>query len=511
MLIKKITLALLAAAIAVMAVLALWRYQVGIEPMLRDTAADSAAADAKAVLALLVGQQKSLVRLAADLVSGDEGSMERYGEADFYVNTGIQAFYRLDNLGQTLFSRWYEPRTGRFEDAPAAVNRVIDAGSLRSGPMALEKYGRVVVDGRVLQLASRAAAGTHRGMVVVGQFVDDYLAGVADPSLRLEFTVLPFDSPELPAELRDRRYDFARRDHEIVHYGAEGVTRAALVLGDFDNRPILAVLVAPGFGGADPIQASWRFQTFLILAAVGLGFLLYLYLDFAVFRPVSRMQGAIDRIVARDHEAGKGEDYGLFDGMAKSITALADDMRANDTALRDHQASLSHRSRVEDALAKVTRNLLRNPAKGIANSLRILGSNLDTDVVSYWQLDKDGDAMRCMGTFRNPETGEFSGEYDFSAPAAEWIGEAINYDRHIIINDVKDIPPEMDSVRAFISEYDLKSFQGVPLRVPGTRLGGLVAFGDIRGVRTWSGEDLRALEMVAELFVDHIGRTMKEG
>ncbi len=282
------------------------------------------------------------------------------------------------------------------------------------------------------------------------------------------------------------------------------VALAVIVLWRY-HVEIEPLLVEAGPEGG---RASSHFQIVFLLGTLAIGIILLFFLETCVFRPVGRASQTLNSILTHNPADRKAMParFGMFDSLSDGLNTLASDMEINDKLLRDRESNLTHRLRVEEALAKVSRNLLRDREKGIARSLRILGRNFDTDVVSFWSLTRDGNNMHCIGTFRDAETGEFSGEYDFCAPAAQWISEAIHFDQHLVIDDVNNIPEELAVVKEFISEYDLKSFLGVPLKVPETQTGGMVAFGNIHSVRHWSKEDLRALEVVAELLTDHIGR-----
>jgi FOG: GAF domain len=286
------------------------------------------------------------------------------------------------------------------------------------------------------------------------------------------------------------------------------IALASVVLWRYhvEVEPIIAA------SGESAGHVSSAFQIIVLIATMTAGLLILFFMEKFVFQPVAKAGRTLSAVLSHGGEelAPDNFRFAMYEDLSRDMALLDEDIRRKDVILKDREAHLTHRLRVEEALAKVSRYLLRNHENGIARSLRLLGRNLNTDIVSYWELTGD-DSMHCLGTFRGINTGDFSGEYDFIAPAASWIIEASGQENPLIIDDVENIPEELQAAKQFIGEYDLKSFLGVPLRVPVAGLGGMVAFGNIKEVRHWSKEDLRALEVVAELLADRIGRRDRQG
>lgn len=529
MAIKRLTYAVVAVCMLFITVLILWQYQVRIGVILGEKMTRIAEEEIKTVMAVEQGKREALLRLTAGLALTEKASAyirddpaapaveaASWAKDDFFPNNNVN-FIAWTNLDRKIvFARWYDDKTSRFLDIPPEAAAMLDDSGYLPDSGRLGKTGLITVGGSPLLVASHqiyesAAAGPSPGWLTLGQMPESEVAKNVRSQYGFHMTVLPYDSPEVPPEVAAAELDFSGRDYRTVPFARNGWNTTALVLGDLAKKPSLVVVVeTPVDANQETNLVSSRFQAIVFLVALASGVALVAFLGRYVFKPLDKLENMITHI--NKHEftlADNPGDLGLFAGMQNGLLNILNETEANNRKMREKDNNLMYRVKLEEALAKVSRNLLRDPDKGILKSLRVLGRSLDTDVVSYWQLAPDRESMHCTGTFRDQVTGEFSGEYDFDAPVADWIVEAIRHSQHTIINNINEIPEDMADVKTFISEYELKSFLAVPLVISGGRLGGLVAFGDIRSARVWKKEDLRALEVVAELFVDMIEKTRK--
>lgn len=523
--VKKLSYAFMAVCFAILAVVILWLFHSEVAPFLEGSADKLNARDAETVAVFEQGERRALGRLAAafalspeaaDAVSADgTGKFDVWNSPDFYENNSVQFLAWRDGEGKNLFVRLYSPQSGGFVDPSGNLLEAFGAKALLPTNSEFLKTGLVSAGDRYFRAAAHAvfasgSSGRRTGYLVLGQEIGSQLIASVDNRLSIHLAEMDFASPELPASVKDTAFDFSAREYQEVAYSGTSGRHAGLVMADVEQRPAVLLQIEPRESLDMAEHVSSRFQSVVLVAAMAAALVIICFLGFAVFSPLARFAGILKKLNSREYDlSSKPEGLGMLGGLGESLLNLIGNLDRHDKMMQEKDNDLKYRIRVEEALAKVSRNLLRDSEKGIARSLRVLGRNLNTDVVSYWQIAPDRESMRCIGTFRDQVSGDFSGEYDFTAPVAGWIAEAIRHDKHLIINNVNDIPPEMADIKSFISEYELKSFLGVPLAISGGRLGGLVAFGDIRAARTWKEEDRRALEVVAELFVDMIEKAQK--
>lgn len=526
--IRKTVYAALAACLAAMAGIMACYYEASVAPLLGDTLARIAKEEANTVAVLEQGNREALGRLAACLALSESAapSIEAAAAGEalpiawqseiFFINNNLNFMAWLKSDGETLSAKWRKEAENGLSAPPPGVRAALDSRLFLPDSDQTRKLGVLMLDDIPTRVACQRiyAAGSGRcvGFLAIGQLVDHDSVRLMRSTLGAHITALPFASASLPAELRGIAYDFTDRNMAEVEFGSGSNRRVGVVLADLRGDPALALLVEPDTGAAEAAAGAWR-QALMLTLAVTLAAAAFLvvFLEKALFTPLGSLADIINRLGSHSYDltaAPRGLDR--FERIRDYLLELIRQLDRHDKEMRRKDEDMLYRAKINEALAQVSRNLLRDGQDGIAKCLRVLGLNLDTDVVSYWQISPDREFMRCIGTFRDAATGKFSGEYDFTAPIAGWIAAAIRHNEHLIINNVNDVPPEMSEVKDFISSYELKSFLGVPLTMSGGRLGGLVAFGDIRAIRTWKDAELRTLGMVAELFVDMIERARRD-
>ncbi len=90
-----------------------------------------------------------------------------------------------------------------------------------------------------------------------------------------------------------------------------------------------------------------------------------------------------------------------------------------------------------------------------------------------------------------------------------WLVKKINRAETVPMTDVDDLPPEASKDQASFREYRVKSNVVVPLSV-GNVVFGCIGFALFNQARRWSDEDVRHLQLIAQVFSNALDRKNKE-
>lgn len=519
--IKRITYAVILVCFAFMLVVGLWLYRANIQNTLKDLVLSGAKNKATSVNVYIVDLNNSLKRLAINIASCYQANhtdidKSPNSESSYPPSWKSKSFFADNTLnslvwwsgktGEILFSRYYDKRLDVFVDLPLPVAEAIANGATLP-PSGRNCTSSLVMIGEYpLLLASRKASADINPensdfILTVGQIVDQGAIRAMRNITNLHVTGIAATSTLFPQSLSNQPA-LPTNDNLLMEYTTDSGFRIGTVLTDANRKAAFLLQVEPDEGEMENVlELDKRYQYFFIALTLAVMFLLLVFFSIAVFSPLARFSKVLNKINRHEYDlTRKPAALGYFTDLSDGLIDLVTQIDHHDREKYKSDSRLLFRVKVEESLSNISRILFRESVNGIIPCLRILSRNFNTDFAFFWQVSADRQSMHCYGCFRDLITGDFTGEYDFTAPTVRWINDAIRHNSTIAINDISDIPHELEDVKKFVQEFEVKSFFGVPMNLSSGRVGGFIAIGSIHNIRTWMKEDKAGLESVAEMF-----------
>jgi len=187
-------------------------------------------------------------------------------------------------------------------------------------------------------------------------------------------------------------------------------------------------------------------------------------------------------------------------GGKEYLTGLGIDM----TDLHRTEAALDYLSGLQRTLVDASKRFIAlNPANLDEVITEVLGRvgaycNVDRSYLFRFRQDRslmDNTHEWCASGI----TPEIDNLQDLPREAVPRVVEAMERREVMHVPRVADLPPDWDSDRAVFESEDIQSLVVVPI-VVGGELHGFVGFDSVRRERAWSEEEIRLLEVLADLF-----------
>ncbi len=448
-------------------------------------------------------------RVAASKSDSGERVSAYWLAKDYFADNDLNFLAVIDYSDTVLVSEWYDSALGEFTAVPQVLTDALQRGAFLPKPGKFARPGIFMVDGKPLWIAAqtilRSGESADTGKVLIlGQLAGQELVRSLRNAFGIYASFQPFDSAGVPPEIASRTYAFSYSPYEVVVLDKENSVASAVVFPDVEGKPAEVLSVGPDIDWNKTVgTASLRFRVFAVAVILLAGLVVVIFLECLVFRPLISLRRLVSAIANNpEGTAPAVSTEGIFGEIGDDLSRILVKSRANSTTLRRRTEDLQYRIKTKDAIGQVSMHLLRAEDDSAIKSLRALASKLDLDFVAYFQILPERDSMRFFGVFKDPVTGEHTGQYDFVVPAADWVIRSVRHNQNLVLNNARDIPEGMADAGDFLAELELKSFLGVPLAFSGGRLGGMLAFGSLRAYREWNDEDLAVLEMVAMLFAE---------
>ncbi len=505
-----------------MLVLGIWIYRATIQNTLHDLVVSGAKNKATSINIYIIGLQDSLKRVATNIAScynANHTDIDRSPniESSYPASWKSKSFFVDNNLNclvwwsannkNILFSRYYDKRLDGFVDLPPVLAEAIAFGAA-TPPIGTDTLSSLIMIGEYpLLLSSKKAVDTDEPIgaefvLTVGQIIDQGTIRTIRNITGLHVVGIAADSTLFPQTLRRQPAPLSANDNLLMEYETDSGYRIGTVLTDTNAHAAFLFQVEPEEGDLHNVpERDRRYQYMFIALTLAVMFLLLVFVSFAIFSPLRRFSTVLNRINRHEYDlTRKPAALGYFTTLSDGLIELVTQIDRHDREKFKSDSRLMYKVKVEETLSTISRILFRESLDGILPCLRILSRNFNTDFALFWQVSTDRQSMHCFGSFRDLVTGEYTGEYNFTAPTAPWINNTIRHNSTITINDITDIPPELEDVKKSIQEFEVKSFFGAPMNSSSGRIGGFIAIGSIHSLRTWTEEDKVGLESVAEMF-----------
>jgi PAS domain S-box-containing protein len=176
---------------------------------------------------------------------------------------------------------------------------------------------------------------------------------------------------------------------------------------------------------------------------------------------------------------------------------------------------LTHRIKLENLVADISRACVDIPvgefSQAIDNALEKLGRQVGVDRVYLVRKSTDDDFMSNANEWCAPEIASRKDSLQNLASADfPWFMNRIETGWTVWIPDVNDLPEEAAAEKQAFEEAGVKSLLCVPLDARGEFASGFIGFDSVKEQAMFSEEDIRLLQLLAEVFCGLLDRVHYE-
>jgi PAS domain S-box-containing protein len=200
------------------------------------------------------------------------------------------------------------------------------------------------------------------------------------------------------------------------------------------------------------------------------------------------------------------DDVNFLRAVAHLVAAALERIRAEE--------AIAHRIDIESLLGFISTRFVDLPSDEIdpeiGRSLRLVGEFAAVDRSYLFQLSADGTRLHNTHEWcSDPALAQIDELRDIPAEPFAWTLRHLRAQQVVHIPRVRDLPPEAQAEHEEFERQGIQSLILVPM-VPERRLLGFVGFDAVRMGKSWSAEDTRILQMLAEIFAGALERRRVE-
>ncbi|ALO46893.1 response regulator [Pseudohongiella spirulinae] len=503
----------------------------------------------------------------------DSGGLEllgKYSESFSEFNIPVVVLSVRDDMMARL--RAFRAGASRYLSKPADTGMLVDLLDTLTGRRPVEPYRVLLVDDDALLMKAHASALTAAGMNVlcVGDPLNilEALNGF-DPDVAIIDVYMPdVSGPELAAVLRER---FAYLHMPIIFLSAESDLSQqlmALNLGgdDFMVKPVLPehLIAAVSARARRARQASairTKLETTLyererehvalnqhaiVSIADGRGDIIYVNDKFCEIAGYQRHEllGLNHRVVKsglhdaefygdmwstiKQGEVWQGEicnrkkDGSLY-WVSSTITPFLDSdgkpyqyvsIRTDITEIKSRELEQKRQSDLRQLIAEVGATLMDAPASAmddaVEQSLALAGQLLGAERANLFQYAADnGTVTHTHEWFRHGLCSQKARVKNVPVADLPWWWDAVQTDSLIYLPDINALPSDATAEKAFFRSLGISSVIALPI-VRDAKVSGLLGFATLNEPHAWREQDLKLLQVVAELISSALKRCEAE-
>lgn len=498
--------------------------------------------------------------------SGGLDLLSKYNAVFSEFNVPVIVLSVRDDMMARL--RAFRAGASRYLSKPADTTMLVDLLDTLTGRRPIEPYRVLLVDDDVLMMQAHASVLTAAGMNVlcVGDPLNilEALNGF-DPDVAIIDVYMPdVSGPELAAVLRER---FAYLHMPIIFLSAESDLSQqlmALNLGgdDFLVKPVLPehLIAAVSARARRARQASairTKLETTLyererehvalnqhaiVSITDGRGDIVYVNDKFCEIAGYQRHEllGLNHRVIKsglhdaafygdmwktiKQGEVWQGEicnrkkDGSLY-WVSSTITPFLDNdgkpyqyvsIRTDITEIKYRELEQKRQSELRQLIADVGAMLMDAPAsamdEAVEQSLALAGQLLGAERANLFQYSEHkASVTHTHEWFRAGLSSQKASINNVPVAGLPWWWDAVQADSLIYVPDVNELPAEAATEKAFFKSLGISSVLGFPI-IRDAKVSGLLGFASLRDPYAWQEQDLKLLQVVAELISSALKR-----
>ena len=165
---------------------------------------------------------------------------------------------------------------------------------------------------------------------------------------------------------------------------------------------------------------------------------------------------------------------------------------------------IKYRVEIEKMISSVSTFFINLPLsdidKGINKTLEELGLFIGVDRCYLFLYDKDRMKLKHKWYSEKIKDKNLN---DFKPKYLKWVMKELKNGKELILNQIEDIPEEGKKDKKIFKEQKIKSLISVPL-IYSNKLLGILGFDTIKKIKNWNQEDVNALKVIGEIFINTI-------
>jgi tetratricopeptide (TPR) repeat protein len=169
------------------------------------------------------------------------------------------------------------------------------------------------------------------------------------------------------------------------------------------------------------------------------------------------------------------------------------------------ESKLHYQFQFEKIIATISSSFVNNTEKNIdaiiINALKLTCQFFDADRCYIFQINPDGVTASNTYEWEEPGIASIMHKYQ-NLPLSSLQGMGGFIDRlmdHIHIPDIKNYPPELESVRHILTAGEVKSLLVLPL-ISDKKVSGCFGYDCLSKARSWTYEEITLLKVIGEIF-----------
>ncbi len=193
----------------------------------------------------------------------------------------------------------------------------------------------------------------------------------------------------------------------------------------------------------------------------------------------------------------------------------AEELQSELAGRRKAQESLQYRLELEKIITSISAAFINVDStridQTIIEGLRSIGEFMDVDQCNVIMFSEDMATIDCTHEWSRPGVDPMMGRVrGLPVDGFPWWMEEIRKGDALIISSPEDLPPFARGTKEMMEHSGLLGIIAVRMVYGGEMLG-YITFASRRPGQAWADEDIALLKMVAETFVDALGRKKAEG
>ncbi len=174
---------------------------------------------------------------------------------------------------------------------------------------------------------------------------------------------------------------------------------------------------------------------------------------------------------------------------------------------------LNQRLRFEELISDISTEFINLPIDqidaAIEDAQRKICECLGFDLSTLWQWSADGNHLLTLTHLYSPKGSFQRPRYVDAAKEFPWTYQKMMSGVTLVIT-TEQLPPEAAQDQATRRYYGIKSAVNIPLMAGGKPIVGIVTFASLHTERCWTSDEIKRIELVAQIFSNTLNRRHSE-
>lgn len=177
-------------------------------------------------------------------------------------------------------------------------------------------------------------------------------------------------------------------------------------------------------------------------------------------------------------------------------------------ARKKMEKKIQHRLVLEETIAEISRMIVLAGEADLNQVLKIVGEAVDVSRVELFRLRENGNKQDIVNEWCSPGLEPLiTCLQNLDSNNAPYMMEKFRRGENVILSDLSELPTEAELEKRTLEAMGVQSVAEVPIFSMDGNLIGHIGFDDMKKKRQWSSEDIKLLQVVAEMIGGYWERT----